>query len=392
MIDVLSSSLRHAESGISSLIALTFSNLSRRLFGGQRSLRRDAEPRTVAGRSSSPTFPPLEEPGPSNHNLWSSQPASASALSAHHALGVHGGLGMAAAQGRPPIPPLRTRRQAMRNMRYNADLEFSRTPLGSSSWSSSRRADGKPFLLQHSSSSQHPSPLPQYEHRKSELPFPGHFLVRAQAHTRASPSTQAASVRGSFRSEGSGQSALHTTSHSHGTASAISMMPVRQSPMFSFSSHLAPVPPYSSPERFRAASAMQLADAPSLRSLLQSGSPLTAIDRELPLLRPIQQHHHQHLQQPQPIYQNVGPLAHSGFLRATMPLAKGLQRPIPYHPAMERHDIPFGNRHSALGLRHSQRRRFDMKIAQIRREREETRVQLFNRPPYLVGNTRLCQV
>lgn len=365
---------RHAKSGISSIIASRLSYLTRRLFGGQHSLRRDAEPRTVAGRSSSPTIAPPE----GNPSM----------------MGMMGRMGHLT--GKPPIPPMRTKR-VMRNVRYNVEMELSR-PLG---WSSRDSSSFKYEQHQHQLDHQHQHQeqrLHQHEHQqhelqlKSEHSFPGQFLVRAQAHER-SPSTQA-SVRGSFRSEGSGQSALHA-SQSHGTASSI-----RKSP-FMFAPHLSPGR-LSSPERFRTTSAMQMmAEEPSMgrvasaspldrSSMLQSAMSMSG-QRELPLLRPIHQHQH--------IYQNIGPFAHTGYFRATMPLPKAI-RPIPYHPAMmgsgSGQHVPYSPR-STLALRHSQRRRYDMKIAQIRRERD-SRVQLqYNntnnsRPPFVVGNNRLCQV
>ena len=364
---------RHAESGISSLIALTLSNLSRRLFGfsGQSS-RRNAEPRTVAGRSSSPAFPP-----PEGIVAVTDTPSR---------------LIAADMEEQPPIPPIRTKR-AMRNVRYHVEMDYPRRQAGLG-WIS--------------------SDLDKPVHRKSELPFPGQFLVRAQAHEPRSPSAQM-SVRGSFRSEGSGQSALHP-SQSLATSSIMRLdrSSLRRSP-FTFSQHVVTGRGLLSPvDRYRASSAMQIGDenfgSPSLleQSLLQSR-------RELPLLRPIQQQRqlhqltsmqqqslpqHQH-QNPfhQHIYQNIAPLAHSNsFLRATLPQPRAI-RPIPYHPMRSSElPLPFGPHRSgsSLALRLSQRRRYDMKIAQIRRERE-TRAQLFNsRPPPSFDlddpNVRLCQV
>lgn len=269
---------------------------------------------------------------------------------------------------------MRTKR-AMRNVRYNVEMELSR-PLG---WSSRDTSSCK--LQQHQQQQ-------QFE-LKSEHSFPGsQYLVRAQAHERC-PSTQA-SVRGSFRSEGSGQSALHTAA----TQSLATSSSIRRSP-FQFAPHLSPTR-LSSPERFRASSAMQMMleeQEPSM-SRLPSGLDRSSMlqsslssRQELPLLRPIHQHQH--------IYQNIGPFANTGsYFRSTMPLPTiRAIRPIPYNPAIMRSEqhVPYSPR-STLGLRHSQRRRYDMKIAQIRRERD-SRVQLqYSRPPFIVGNNRLCQV
>ncbi|KAI1287486.1 Protein turtle [Halotydeus destructor] len=364
------STRQHEESGISSLIALTLANLSRRLFGGHQSSQeeRNDRPSITGYKSSSPINSHLPQGGFSGFGL----PQISSTSSA---IKEDGGFspGQPVRQG----SSLRSKQRAMRNVRYNVEMEYSK-PLG---WQS---AAGSVIDKSSNTSTHHGVSL---VNRKSE--FPSQFLVRAQAHD-PSPS-----VRGSLRSDGSGQSALHPP-HSVATnnsSSRLDRTSLRPSP-FSFTQSISEAHDelgQSPPERYRASSAMHLTSEPVMfdhPSTIEQ-TQLIHSRRELPLLRPIQDQHHQH------IYQNIGPgLAHStGFMRATMPLPK-VVRPTPYHPILSQQQpgisYPGPGPRSSMNLRISQRRRFDMKIAQIRREREANRLQMQydDRPPF----TRLCQV
>lgn len=156
-------SCRRAKSGISGLIQLLIRSILQR-FGAHRLQRRPVESRHVAGRDS----PPL---GVQSIEEIASDWRDARVTSS------------------PPA-----RRRAMKNVRYNVEMEYSR-PLG---WIS-RTPDGK-FVV------------------KGQHMFVKHSYDDQMHNYDLTPSNQA-SVRGSFRSDGSGQSGpnhqISLPSHRH---------------------------------------------------------------------------------------------------------------------------------------------------------------------------------
>lgn len=283
---------RRAKSGISGLIALLIRSILQR-FGGQRFQRRSAEPRHVAGRSSSPPIPSIEEIG----NVWGDS-------------------------GLSPSPP--ARRRAMKNVRYNVEMEYSR-PLG---WIS-RASDGK-FVI------------------KGQPMFGKSSYFEDHSHNYDLTPSNQASVRGSFRSDGSGQSGpTHTHQiqfpphrhHSHITRSSThSSLPSRTyrnqsfSPQ-SYSFRSGQISSIYRPRdsRFRTSSPgpglapdslsmdQELSSVRQTSSFERSSGQIPTISsaalrshlHELPALRPIHEHLHRHHHN-----HNVSPL------RATVPIAR----------------------------------------------------------------------
>ncbi|XP_054162906.1 protein turtle homolog B-like isoform X2 [Oppia nitens] len=268
---------QRAKRGISGLIHVLIRSLLQR-FGAQHYCRRPTEPRHVAGRDSSPLGVPTIETIGSN---WRDNVIQVS----------------------PPA-----RRRAMKNVRYNVEMEYSR-PLG---WIS-RTSDGK-FVVKGQ-----PILMKNIGYNTDE-----------QLHAYDLTPSNQASVRGSFRSDGSGQSGPNHTNvfplHRHHSqfsrSSTHSSLPSRsqrnqsfspqsysfrsgynisqvfrpRDPRFRTSSPGPGLPPDSlsmeqelssvrqTSSSFERSSQIPMISSPSLRSQLQ----------ELPALRPIHEHLHRH--------------------------------------------------------------------------------------------------
>lgn len=296
---------RHsAKSGISGLIHVLIRSILQR-FGAHRLQRRPTEPRHVAGRDSSPVGVQSFEEIASD---WRGARAS----------------------GSPPA-----RRRAMKNVRYNVEMEYSR-PLG---WIS-RASDGK-FVV------------------KGQPYFTKHGFFDDQTHNYDLTPSNQASVRGSFRSDGSGQSGPnHQISypphrHSHiSRSSTHQSLPSRIHPHQSFSpqsysfrsGHNISEAYRPRDIRFRTSSpgpglppeSLTLdQDISSVRQTSSSFERSTALNpmissaslrsqlQELPSLRPIHEHLHRQTQ------------SHSlSQLRATVPIRQPNFRPINRGPLL----------------------------------------------------------
>lgn len=274
----------------------------------------DTDAARVTGRTSTPVFSSAESIASRTRVLSESQRRERLVGAATRVMG----------QGPRPVVPARTRR-AMLNVRHHVELEPAQLLAlrGPGSSEASRR------------------------------------LVAAPTVRDWTPSSQQS--RGSFRSDVSGLSVAlsrHPVSH---------FAPLHKSSHGLHPSFLHSVSPLSSyphrMEQMRSASAATLTGGP-FPDLSFTRRPVSAFEQS-PVGRPspfprteppvsFEQH----------IYQNQ--------MQAIGRVQRPTARPIPFQPSnLFSASLPFNR---SLILRDSQRRRFDDRIAQIRRERESTRV------------------
>lgn len=310
---------RHSQSGVSGVERLI------RPLRGLVGLSTDAKSTPAARSTSTPVFSSAES--------MASRTRVIGQVQRHERL--VGAATRVMSSGPRPVPPVRTKR-AMINVRHHVELE-------------------RP-----------PSQLPGFRGAGTKvIDASGKWAVARVPNTSGpgaglrewTPSSQPS--RGSFRSDLSGTSSAIRRHASHFTPLSKSS---HRLPPHSFVQNISPLSSYAHQmEQMRSASAATLT-GPSLTDLSFGYRPVSALEQS-PVARP----------SPSPFPRSEGSISYEQHIYQNQMQLMGRpsDRQMVMQSAHSSSSSPFAR---TLLLRDSQRRRFDHRIAQIRRERESTRI------------------